>query len=634
MDSAKKRKKNETPEVGLHEVTLVVKLSMLFDDVTNANCKDADVTIIAGNKTFYCHKLVLRFKSTYFEKYSFDSKPVILLDTDPNDFHEVLKYMYTGEKDLNCNNIKSLLTIADDLGISDLKRLSFDFLETTCMTDNKLLCMELAKKYCLTALVEKCRTEIINEFKKLNSDSSLLNTSEEKMTIFLSADSLDVKSEVEVCKVLMKWLEVKTKAGRKVHPDQLLPLIRWSGISVDYFIYMLLLSPTLTSDRSSFIFLNKVTTYLLFGVQFEGLKTFHRASNGLENCLMIVGLWNSTNKLSNDAHQIGLQYPNRVRKLAKLPPGTVSKDAVACLVNNSCLYLVGTGHTGGVCCKSVFRWDTVAGWFKCPDMPINRQLHSAVAVDSMLYVLGGHSSVHGSPLIDVDCYNTKTNKWSSAGELTIAVESATCVAYKDCIYMFGGVDKHKNIVDHVQVYNPLHESCTKMDVRMPCPHSGMRAVVWETSVILLDSDMCYIYNFEGKTWKKRMDFKSDVEDFALVLDNSTLYIAGGRLNENTDGSDEEEKKGGKAEDTSIDPEKEEEEEEDEKEKEADEEEEEKEENEEDEEDESSSSTYTDKIRSMSVLNIIKNEPAVWKDHAKLPKPGSINAFVSISLPIA
>ena len=49
----------------------------------------------------------------------------------------------------------------------------------------------------------------------------------------------------------------------------------------------------------------------------------------------------------------------------------------------------------------------------------------------------------------------------------------------------------------------------------------------ETYAILHGRDTCFIYNFATETWQERASFKTGVHWFGLVVDNQTLYIAGG-----------------------------------------------------------------------------------------------------------
>ena len=153
-----------------------------------------------------------------------------------------------------------------------------------------------------------------------------------------------------------------------------------------------------------------------------------------------------------------------------------------------------------------------------------RRLHCAAVVDSTLYALGGFG---GTTLSSVEAYNTQTNKWSAAGQLVHAVHLAACVSYNKSIYMFGGGDVQYKPLAHVQVYDAAQHKCTLLHNAMPRACAAMRAVVWETYAILLDAETCFIFNFEQETWEERASFKTDVIYFGLVVDNQTLYIAGG-----------------------------------------------------------------------------------------------------------
>ena len=61
--------------------------------------------------------------------------------------------------------------------------------------------------------------------------------------------------------------------------------------------------------------------------------------------------------------------------------------------------------------------------------------------------------------------------------------------------------------------------------------------MWETYAILLGRDTCFIYNFETETWQERAPLKTYVIHFGLVVDNQTLYIAGGGTSSEKDKDD-------------------------------------------------------------------------------------------------
>ena len=116
-----------------------------------------------------------------------------------------------------------------------------------------------------------------------------------------------------------------------------------------------------------------------------------------------------------------------------------------------------------------------------------------------------------------------------------------------------------------------------MPTAMPCAYNLLRAVLWNTSAILLGFYTCFIYDFEKQTWQEREQFETGVIQFGLVLHGERIYVAGG-------GDSETDEK-----DNLI-------------------------------------WTRTDEIKSVPVVDIIENKFAVWKLHAKLPQPGNVQAF--------
>ena len=201
---------------------------------------------------------------------------------------------------------------------------------------------------------------------------------------------------------------------------------------------------------------------------------------------MVVGLQTGSTS-HQDVYQISLERPDSVRKVGSTPTW-VDQGAAACVMGDT-LYAVGLGHG----CNELWKWNEASDWLRCADMTSCRYAHSVAVVDSTLYTLGGWTNVDGIALSSVEAYNTQTNKWSAAGQLTHAVRSAACVTYKNVIYMMGGVQGPDTEVAHVQMYSPAQHSCTLMPRAMPRAMGYMRAVLWETSAILIDRYTCFIY---------------------------------------------------------------------------------------------------------------------------------------------
>ena len=218
---------------------------------------------------------------------------------------------------------------------------------------------------------------------------------------------------------------------------------------------------------------------------------------------------------------ISLERPDSVSTIDSTP-AWVGEGAAGCVMGNT-LYVVGIGRAY----NELWKWNAASDWTRCADMTSYRRWHCAAVVDSTLYALGGWVNTKTRSCI-VEVYNTETNKWSPVGQLIHAVYMAACVSYKNSVYVFGGKVINREPVAHVQVYDAAQHKCTLLHNAMPQTYWGMRAVVWETYSILLGNETCFIYNFETETWQERASFKTDVDYFGLVVDNQTLYIAGGR----------------------------------------------------------------------------------------------------------
>ena len=204
---------------------------------------------------------------------------------------------------------------------------------------------------------------------------------------------------------------------------------------------------------------------------------------------MIVGL-DTGSLLVQDVYQISLERPDSVWKVGRTPT-ELGHGAAGCVMGDT-LYAVGMGFSA----NQLWKWNASSDWTRCADAKTTRQWHCAAVVDSTLYALGGRVDADGTTLSSVEAYNTQTDEWSAAGQLTHAVYDIACVSYNNSIYVFGGQNSNGNYVADVQVYDTAQHKCTLLHNAMPGAYAWMRAVVWETYAILLDLETCFIYNFE------------------------------------------------------------------------------------------------------------------------------------------
>ena len=142
----------------------------------------------------------------------------------------------------------------------------------------------------------------------------------------------------------------------------------------------------------------------------------------IESFLVVVGL-NDVPTTTQRVCHISLERPDSVSTIDSTPAWV--DDGAPCVMGNT-LYAVGIGRA----CNELWKWNAASDWTRCADMTSCRQWHCAAVVDSTLYTLGGQDD-YLIVLSSVEAYNTQTNKWSAAGQLTHAVWQAACVSYNN-----------------------------------------------------------------------------------------------------------------------------------------------------------------------------------------------------------
>ena len=127
--------------VDCHALNLFWNVAYLFENIYKAGNQFSDISMRIGNKRFYCHRLILQLNSEYFAKEYFLAQDMELQkNINPEQFYEVLQFIYTGEVIVSTNNIKSLLSAALKLRVPELICICFRFLEDAInKTDTNML---------------------------------------------------------------------------------------------------------------------------------------------------------------------------------------------------------------------------------------------------------------------------------------------------------------------------------------------------------------------------------------------------------------------------------------------------------------------------------------------------------------
>ena len=256
----------------------------------------------------------------------------------------------------------------------------------------------------------------------------------------------------------------------------------------------------------------------------------------------------------------------------------MSDQAVASVCGNV-IFVSGIGENS----KEIWRWEVVSGWARCTDLKTGRHRHCSAFVGSKLYILGGFNKGSRSLVEAIEMYDTSQNICRDVSMLSYPVQTAGCAIHHTDIYIFGGLDNEHHAVDYVQIYDTVHDTCSVLSQRMPSPAFLLRAALWETCTILLGRDICFMFDFETHTWRERPQFKTSVIHFGMVIENGHLFTFGG--------GDYQAGENGKT-----------------------------------------IWSFTDKVKSIPILDILEDNPAIWNEDITLNQPCLVHAYGVITLP--
>ncbi|XP_043468167.1 uncharacterized protein LOC122502276 [Leptopilina heterotoma] len=146
------------------------------------NEKYSDVTFYVGEKTFRGHKMILSAKSPVFDRMlSSEMKEaptnvVVIEDMEPEVFYEILRYLYTGEANVEQYAFE-ILKAADFYNIEDLKTFTENYLAKNLTDVNVVNVVKIAQTYNASSLFKDCTNYVVKlmisnlKIKKKNSIS-------------------------------------------------------------------------------------------------------------------------------------------------------------------------------------------------------------------------------------------------------------------------------------------------------------------------------------------------------------------------------------------------------------------------------------------------------------------------------
>ncbi|MCF6148990.1 MAG: S8 family serine peptidase [Candidatus Kuenenia sp.] len=172
---------------------------------------------------------------------------------------------------------------------------------------------------------------------------------------------------------------------------------------------------------------------------------------------------------------------------APLPKGLSGASAVAL---NGMLYVMGGASTGVsgdfVDEKELYRYDPVVDtWTQLSPMSTNRTFFGAAVINGKIYVCGGHGDA--GFLNSTEVYDPSTDTWTPLAPMNFARYDFGCVAISGKLVAFGGNDSVESppFFDSVEIYDPETDQWSIHDCPLSIARQGVRGAVVDNNVYAL-----------------------------------------------------------------------------------------------------------------------------------------------------
>ena len=153
-----------------------------------------DVVLVAGNKEFKAHRVVLATQSSFFstrfqERWSQGDNRVQMADIDPSILEAILSFLYTGECAAVSTMAEKLLSVAEEYELENLRLVCEQELSRSITVENVLAMLVLAHTHRARYLKATCLDYIV-------ANSSSLLISEEWDELKKSKQHEDIRMEI------------------------------------------------------------------------------------------------------------------------------------------------------------------------------------------------------------------------------------------------------------------------------------------------------------------------------------------------------------------------------------------------------------------------------------------------------
>lgn len=195
-----------------------------------------DVQIQFKNKHYFVHRITLAYFSSYFRniflqqeaKYvPFEFDMDYLKNLNENGFNLFVKFVYSGELDLNEHTVADLLNVADILQVPHIETQCLDYTRNISVHQAiKILQLQIARQ---GILFRHAFNVVLQNFAGIDKHEAFFQLDVNMLCSLLRNDNLVVEREIEVFRIVRRWLLYDD--SRQYHVLHIMNCIRFDLMS-------------------------------------------------------------------------------------------------------------------------------------------------------------------------------------------------------------------------------------------------------------------------------------------------------------------------------------------------------------------------------------------------------------------
>ncbi|KAL9951448.1 hypothetical protein ACROYT_G044109 [Oculina patagonica] len=451
-----------------------------------------DATLLVGGKEFPVHRIILSAASPYFQVMFTSGMAESFLDhveihdVDAEVFSAILNFIYTGQVEVNEDNVQQLLPASKMLQVEDIEVMCCDFLKHELASSNCVGIYLFADAHSCSPLSKSALDFIHRNFVEVSKQDEFLQLTKSVLLQLLESEELKIESEEQVFEAALRWVLYDLSRGREALGN-ILERIRLPLISPKFLENYLITCESASIQR------------MLAGI-LEGYRSYQSLARGEQR-----------------VHT----QPRRASRKCFFIIGGYSRRVGGRWSDTSSLFTVEKFDSFLQTCDS----------FTTAQISFARSGHAVGSIGGLIYAIGGEND---SLIYDtVECYDPALNSWSLVAPLIAPrVACGVCVV-EDFMFVIGGW-VGSEIAENIERYDPdldQWEVVGKVETKRfnlgVAEMDGLIYAAGGLSELGEELRVFECYNPVSDTWIRHADMRHRRAYLGLAALRGSLYAVGG-----------------------------------------------------------------------------------------------------------